>query len=96
MPRKTHSLTNEQFNAIVSGPCFYCGKAVARRWPGSNCSVPNREEPRKPKTNGPHDRGHFNGLDRLDSENRVYAKETTVAWTEAIWFTNWSGALGVW
>ncbi|CAE7231083.1 prpF [Symbiodinium necroappetens] len=59
---KTHSLTNEQFNAIVSGPCFYCGK-----------------EPRKPKTNGPHDRGHFNGLDRLDSENRVYAKETTVA-----------------
>ncbi|CAE7331656.1 unnamed protein product [Symbiodinium pilosum] len=59
---KTHSLTNEQFNAIVSEPCFYCGK-----------------EPRKPKTNGPEDRGHFNGLDRLDSENRVYAKETTVA-----------------
>ncbi|CAE6967434.1 unnamed protein product [Symbiodinium natans] len=59
---KTHSLTNEQFNAIVSEPCFYCGK-----------------EPRKPKTRGPDDRGHFNGLDRLDSEIRVYAKETTVA-----------------
>ena len=24
---KTHSLTNEQFNAIVSQPCRYCGKA---------------------------------------------------------------------
>ncbi|CAJ1440605.1 unnamed protein product [Effrenium voratum] len=59
---KTHSLTNEQFNAIVSQRCYYCHK-----------------EPRKPKTNGPEDRGHFNGLDRLDSTNRVYACDTTVA-----------------
>ena len=35
------------------------------------------QEPRKPKTNGPEDRGHFNGLDRLDSTNRVYACDTT-------------------
>lgn len=37
------------------------------------------KEPRKPKTLGPDDRGHFNGLDRLDSTNRVYTTETTVA-----------------
>eukprot|EP00434_Breviolum_minutum_P029158 symbB.v1.2.025793.t1/scaffold2521.1/size77047/3 len=59
---KTHSLTNEQFNAIVAQRCFYCHK-----------------EPRKAKTNGPMDRGHFNGLDRLDSKNRVYSAETSVA-----------------
>ncbi|CAL1147949.1 unnamed protein product [Cladocopium goreaui] len=59
---KTHSLTNEQFNAIVAQRCFYCHK-----------------EPRKAKTNGPSDRGHFNGLDRLDSKNRVYTAETSVA-----------------
>eukprot|EP00435_Cladocopium_sp_Y103_P010461 s2128_g2.t1 len=59
---KTHSLTNEQFNAIVAQRCFYCHK-----------------EPRKAKTNGPNDRGHFNGLDRLDSKNRVYSAETSVA-----------------
>ena len=69
-------------------------RAVLLLWQGrctelalGSDSVPNLEEPRKPKTNGPHDRGHFNGLDRLDSENRVYAKETTVAWTEEIRFT---------
>ncbi|CAK9003786.1 Uncharacterized protein R423 [Durusdinium trenchii] len=59
---KTHSLTNEQFNAIVAQRCFYCHK-----------------EPRKPKSYGPEDRGHFNGLDRLDSKNRVYMAETSVA-----------------
>ena len=57
-------------------------RAVLLLWQGrctelalGSDSVPNLEEPRKPKTNGPHDRGHFNGLDRLDSENRVYAKD---------------------
>ena len=35
------------------------------------------QEPRKAKTNGPSDRGHFNGLDRLDSKNRVYSAETS-------------------
>jgi len=38
-----------------------------------------RKEPRKPKTLGPDDRGHFNGLDRLDSTNRVYTTQTVVA-----------------
>lgn len=38
------------------------------------------QEPRKAKTNGPMDRGHFNGLDRLDSKNRVYSAETSVPW----------------
>mmetsp|Transcript_88095 Transcript_88095/g.169552 ORF Transcript_88095/g.169552 Transcript_88095/m.169552 type:complete len:467 (+) Transcript_88095:70-1470(+) len=37
------------------------------------------KEPRKPKTLGPADRGHFNGLDRLDSSNRLYTKDTVVA-----------------
>lgn len=37
------------------------------------------KEPRNPKTLGPKDRGHFNGLDRLDSANRVYTTETAVA-----------------
>jgi len=37
------------------------------------------KEPRKPKTLGPSDRGHFNGLDRLDSSNRLYTKDTVVA-----------------
>eukprot|EP00929_Paragymnodinium_shiwhaense_P010251 TRINITY_DN114825_c0_g1_i1.p1 TRINITY_DN114825_c0_g1~~TRINITY_DN114825_c0_g1_i1.p1 ORF type:complete len:516 (-),score=62.30 TRINITY_DN114825_c0_g1_i1:660-2207(-) len=59
---KTHSLTNEEFNKLVSERCFYCHK-----------------EPRAPKTLGPDDRGHFNGLDRLDSTNRLYAKGTVVA-----------------
>merc|ERR1719171_262879 len=35
--------------------------------------------PRAPKTLGPKDRGHFNGLDRLDSTNRLYTNETAVA-----------------
>eukprot|EP00931_Biecheleriopsis_adriatica_P104876 TRINITY_DN79490_c0_g1_i1.p1 TRINITY_DN79490_c0_g1~~TRINITY_DN79490_c0_g1_i1.p1 ORF type:complete len:475 (-),score=104.32 TRINITY_DN79490_c0_g1_i1:42-1466(-) len=37
------------------------------------------KEPRKPKTFGPEDRGHFNGLDRLDSNTRVYTSLTAVA-----------------
>jgi len=37
------------------------------------------KEPRQPKTLGPDDRGHFNGLDRLDSTHRVYTVDTTVA-----------------
>merc|ERR1712124_164250 len=37
------------------------------------------KEQREPKTLGPKDRGHFNGLDRLDSTHRVYTTETTVA-----------------
>ena len=78
--RKTHSLTNEQFNAIVSEPCFYCGKARPSDDASAACLC-DRQEPRKPKTRGPDDRGHFNGLDRLDSEIRVYAKETTAAGT---------------
>lgn len=51
---KTHSLTNVEFNQIVSGPCHYCGKAS------------------DPPT-------HHNGLDRLDSDNRVYSKDTVVS-----------------
>ena len=35
--------------------------------------------PRQPTTLGPDDRGHFNGLDRLDSTHRVYTVDTTVA-----------------
>lgn len=37
------------------------------------------KEPRKPKTLGPTDRGHFNGLDRLDSSTRIYTTQTVVA-----------------
>jgi len=59
---KTHAISNEEFNQIVSSKCFYCHK-----------------EPRTPKTLGPDDRGHFNGLDRLDSSNRLYTTETVVA-----------------
>ena len=50
---KTHSLTNEQFNAIVALPCAYCGKE-----PSST---------------------HYNGLDRLDSNDRVYHIDNVVS-----------------
>lgn len=59
---KTHAITNDEFNEVVSHRCFYCHK-----------------EPRKPKSFGPEDRGHFNGLDRLDSSNRIYTTDTVVA-----------------
>lgn len=51
---KTHSLSNAEFDEIVSGPCHYCGKA----------------------SNPPF---HYNGLDRLDSTNRVYNTKTCVS-----------------
>ena len=50
---KTHSLTNQQFNAIVAMPCAYCGKE-------------------------PSDT-HHNGLDRIDSDDRVYRVDNVVS-----------------
>lgn len=37
------------------------------------------KEPREKGTFGPTDRGHFNGLDRLDSTNRVYTIDLAVS-----------------
>ena len=54
---KTHSLTNELFNAITAKPCHYCGKES------------------QPKADPPH----HNGLDRIDSNERVYSEETVVS-----------------
>ena len=51
---KTHCLTNEQFNLIVSMPCYYCGKI----------SIPPT---------------HYNGLDRVNNEDRVYHLSNVVS-----------------
>jgi len=66
----THSSTHQKTHAMTNEEF---NAIVAQR-----CYYCHKE-PRPPRTLGPDDRGHFNGLDRLDSSNRLYKADTVVA-----------------